>query len=83
MIRTNADYLYIMGVQNERVLKSLWDEYGGLSFNDVKALKAYAIEATRNYGSLVVDNTSAGAKGSPVKTVRAPAKLPQFRIKQG
>ena len=28
VIRTNADYLYIMGVQNERVLKSLYDEYG-------------------------------------------------------
>ena len=39
VIRTNADYLYVMGVQNERVLKSLWDEYGGLSFNDVKFVK--------------------------------------------
>ena len=82
VIRTNSDYLYIMGVQNERVLKSLYDEYGGLGFNDAKELRAYALRATENFGSLCIDNTSAGARGSPVRTVRAPAKLPQFRITQ-
>ena len=82
VIRTNADYLYIMGVQNERVLISLWDGYGGLSFNDVKALKEYALRATENFGSLCIDNTAAGSKGSPVRTVRAPAKLPMFKISQ-
>ena len=73
VIRTNADLVFVMGVQNERVLKSLWDEYGGLSFDDVRALKAYALKATENFGALWVDNTSVGAKGSPVRTVRAPA----------
>ena len=82
VIHTNADYLYIMGVQNERVLKSLYDEYGGLSFDDVKALKAYALKATENFGALCVDNTAAGARGSPVRTVRAPAKLRMFKISQ-
>ena len=82
VIRTNADYLYIMGVQNERVIKALYEEYGGLSFNDVKALKEYALKATQNFGAMCVDNTAAGAKGSPCRTVRAPAKLPQFRITQ-
>ena len=72
-----------MGAQNERVLNSLWDEYGGLGFDDVKALKAYALKATENFGAMCIDNTAAGSKGSPVRTVRAPAKLPQFRITQG
>ena len=81
-IRTNADYVYIMGVQNEKVIRSLYDEYGGLGFDDVKALRAYALKATENYGSLIVDNTAAGAKGSPCRTVRAPARLPLFKIKQ-
>ena len=67
VIRTDADYLYIMGVQNERVLCSLW-EYGGLSFNDVKALKEYALKATQSFGALCVDNTAASARGSPVRT---------------
>ena len=78
VIRTNADYLYIMDVQNEKVDRSVWDEYGGLGFDDVKALKEYALRATENFGALCVDNTAAGTKGSPVRTVRAPAKLPQF-----
>ena len=83
VIRTNADYLMIMGVQNERVIKALYEEYGGLGFDDVKALKAYVLKATENFGAMCIDNTAAGAKGSPCRTVRAPAKLPQFRITQG
>ena len=82
VIRTNADYLFVLGVQNERVLKSLWEEYGDLGFNDAKALRAYAIKDTENFGALVVDSTAAGAKVGPVRTVRAPGKLPQFRITQ-
>ena len=63
-IRTNVDLIFVMGVQNERVLKSLWEEYGGLRFNDVKALKEYALQATEIYGALGVDNMVAAAKGS-------------------
>ena len=82
VIRTNADYLYIMGVQNEKVIRSLYDEYGGLGFNDAKELRAYALKATENFGAMCVDNTAAGARGSPVRTVRAPARLPLFKISQ-
>jgi len=82
VLSSNSDYLFILGVQNERVLKDLWDTFGGLGFDDVKALRAYALKATENHGAMCVDNTAAGAKGSPVRTVRAPAKLPQFRITQ-
>ena len=82
VLRSNSDYLFILGVQNERVLKDLWDTFGGLGFDDVKALRAYALKATENFGALCVDNTSAGAKGSPTRTVRAPTKLPLFKISQ-
>ena len=81
-LRTNSDYLFILGVQNERVLKDLWDTFGGLGFNDVKALKEYALKATQSFGALVIDNTATGSKGSPVRTVRAPGKLPLFTISQ-
>ena len=81
VIRTNADYLFVLGVQNERVIKALWDEYGGLGFSDAKALRAYVLRATENYGALCVDNTAAGAK-SPARTARAPSKLPVFKITQ-
>ena len=56
-------------------------EYG-LGFDDVKALRAYALKTTENFGSLCVDNTAAGAKGSPVRMVRAPARLPLRKISQ-
>ena len=82
MIRTNADLVFVMGVQNERVIKALYEEYGGLGFDDLKALRAYAQPATQYFGAMCVDNTAAGARGSPVRTVRAPAKLPEFRLSQ-
>ena len=72
-----------MGIQNEKVIRSLYDEYEGLGFNDVKSLKEYALRATENFGAMCVDNTTAaGARGSPVRTVRAPARLPLFKISQ-
>ena len=82
VIRTNADLVFVMGVQNERVIKALYEEYGGLGFDDVRALKEYALKATQSFGAMCVDNTSAGARGSPVRTVRAPARLPMFKISQ-
>ena len=83
VLRTNSDYLFILGVQNTKVIQALWEEFGGLGFNDVKSLKEYALKATQSFGSMCIDNTASGAKGSPCRTVRAPAKLPQFRITQG
>ena len=83
MSHSHPHDIYILGVQNERVINSSWEEYGGLSFNDVRAMWAYALEATDNFGALVVDNTAAGEKGAPVKTVRAQGKLLVFKIKQG
>jgi hypothetical protein len=80
VVRANSDYLFVMGVQNERVIKGLYDEFGGLGFETQAALRAYTATATRDYGALCVDNLD---QKDPVKVVRAPAKLPQFRIKQG
>ena len=82
VLRSNSDYLFILGVQNTKVIQALWEEFGGLGFDDARALKEYALKATQSFGAMCVDNTSTGSKGSPVRTVRAPAKLPQFRIKQ-
>ena len=75
----NADYLFVQGCQKERVNKALYDEFGGLSFDSQAALRAYTASATVNYGALCVDNLDQKA---PTKIIRAPAKLPQFRITQ-
>ena len=80
VLRTNADYMFVLGVQNEKVAKALWEEFGGLGFETWKTLRAFAASATRDYGALCVDNTNAK---SPVNVVRAPAKQPLFKIRQG
>ena len=80
VLRTNADYMFVLGVQNERVARALWEEFGGLSFDTWKALQAFAATATRDFGALCVNNTDAR---SPVSVVRAPSKQPAFKIRQG
>ena len=72
--------MFVLGVQNEKVAKALWEEFGGLGFETWKTLRAFAASATRDYGALCVDNTNVK---SPVNVVRAPAKQPLFKIRQG
>ena len=79
VIRTNSDYLFILGTQNDRVIKALWDEFGGLGFDDWKAFRAHAAAAVKDFGSLVVDTHDAK---SPVRCVRAPGKPAEFQLRQ-
>ena len=75
VIRGNADYYFIFDTQNDRVVKALWDELGGLGFDSWRDLKAYMARAVENYGALAIDNHDQKA---PMKTTRAPAKPAQF-----
>ena len=79
VIRTNSDYLFILGTQNDRVVKALWDEFGGLGFEDWKAFRAHAAAAVADYGSLVIDTHD---PKHPVRRVRAPSKPAEFRLSQ-
>ena len=79
IIRGNADYLFVLGSQNDRVVKALWDEMGGLGFDSWRELKAYTARAVESYGCLAIDTHD---QKTPVKTTRAPSKPAQFRITQ-
>ncbi len=47
MIKTNSDYLFILGTQNDKVVKALWDEFGGLGFDDWRAFRSHAAAAVQ------------------------------------
>ena len=79
VIRTNSDYLFILGTQNDRVIKALWDEFGGLGFDDWKAFRSHAAAAVKDFGSLVLDTHDAK---HPVRCVRAPGKPAEFQLRQ-
>ena len=79
VIRGNADYLFVLGTQNDRVVKALWDEMGGLGFDSWRELRAYVARAVENYGALSIDTHD---QKTPVKTTRAPSKPAQFKISQ-
>ena len=79
VIRGNSDYLFFLGSQNDRVVKALWEELGGLGFDDWRALKAYVAQAIQNFGALCCDSHD---QKSPVKITRAPSRPAEFRISQ-
>jgi hypothetical protein len=79
VVRTNSDYLFILGVQNDKVVKALWDEFGGLGFDDWKAFRSHAAAAVKDFGSLVLDTHDAK---HPVRCVRAPSKPAEFQLRQ-
>ena len=78
-IRGNADYLFVLGSQNDRVVKAIHSELGGLNFDTWRELKAYVARAVESYGCLSIDTHD---QKTPVKTTRAPSKPAQFKIKQ-
>jgi len=79
VIRGNCDYAFVLGTQNDRVVKALWDEMGGLNFASWRELRAYTARAVESYGALTIDTHD---QKSPVKPTRAPSKAAQFRITQ-
>ena len=79
VIRTNSDYLFVLGTQNDRVVKALWDEFGGLGFDDWRAFRAHAAAAVKDFGALVIDTHDAR---HPVRRVRAPSKPAEFQLRQ-
>ena len=78
VLRTNADLVFCLNVQNDRVSKALFEEYGPPGFKDWQALKAFAAKASKDYGALCIDN-SKGGKGL---VIRAPKSRTPFKISQ-
>jgi hypothetical protein len=78
VLRSNADYLFALNIQNDRVARSLFEEYGPPGFKDWQALKAFAAKASQDYGALVIDNS----KGGRALVIRAPKNKASFKISQ-
>jgi len=78
VLRTNADLMFALNVQNDRVARAIFEEYGPQGFEDWQALKAFAAKASKDYGALCIDN----ARGGKALVVRAPKTKSSFRISQ-
>ena len=78
VVRSNADYSYILGIQPERVVKALHEEGGGLGL-DLPAFRERVAAAVRDFGALVIDSHSQQA---PLKNIRAPSRPTPFKIQQ-
>ena len=78
VLRSNADTLYIMGSHPDRVVKSIYDENGGLDGCPTwQAFRELVKSGTFNYGCLVLES-----KTQALRTIRAPARAAPFRLQQ-
>ena len=78
VLRSNADYVFVLGRPNERAIRGLYEEFSPQGINTWQALAQYLEGATTNYGAAVIDNTRAAS----LQVVRAPARGRPFRIAQ-
>ena len=78
VLRSNADLVFCLNVNNDRVARALYEEYGPPGFKDWQALKAFAAKASKDYGALCIDNS----KGGKVLVIRAPKSRTPFKISQ-
>ena len=78
VLRTNSDLVFALNVQNDRVARAIFEEYGPQGFSTWQALKAFAQKASKDYGALCIDN----ARGGKALVVRAPQAKSSFKISQ-
>ena len=79
VIRSNADYTYLLGVQGDRVVKSLFEDGGGFSIPTWQEFRERVAVAVRDFGCLVIDSHD---QAHPLRTIRAPARARPFKIVQ-
>ena len=70
--------MFALNVQNDRVARAIFEEYGPQGFADWKALRDFAAKACLDYGALCIDN----ARGGKALVVRAPQVKNPFKISQ-
>ena len=75
-IRSNVDTMYIINPQNDRVIRSLHDEFSPEGYPDWRDWKRFVLEACRDFGVVAV-----GSDRIP-HVIRAPAELPQYQLAQ-
>ena len=77
-LRTNVDYIFICKEPKISNQKRLYDHYAGI-FRDFKMFRGVLTQTTKNYGCLVIDNTSISEKlEDQVFWYRANVNRPHF-----
>lgn len=79
VLRTNSDYLFVLGNHPARVSKSLFEDFSTEGVNNVNDMEILLQNATDDHGVLIVDNSSSKTK---MFSFKAPSKLKNLKIEQ-
>jgi hypothetical protein len=76
-IRSNVDHLFILNPQNDKVIRSLHDEFSPEGYPDWREWKKFVLAACKDYGVVSV------GPDRIARVIRAPAVLPIFKLATG
>lgn len=79
VLRTNSDYLFILGNHPIKVSKTLYEDFQTEGVNDFKEMDILLKNATDDHGILIVDNSTSKTK---MLIYKAPKKLKILKINQ-
>ena len=77
VLRSNCDYMFILGNQQQKVVKALYEEYAPPDYDTYQELNTKFRSCTEDHGALLIDNTSGAAS---LHRVRAPSNPIKFKI---
>ena len=73
-VRSNADHLFILNPQNDRVIRNIHDEFSPEGYDDWRDWKKFVLAACRDFGVVAI------GPDRIAHVIRAPAQLPQFQL---
>ena len=76
VLRSNADYVFILASMPEKTARAIIDEFTPEGFDTYRELQVFAKQALVNFGCLLIDR----ADESKIKCIRAPSSIVKFRL---
>jgi hypothetical protein len=77
VMRSNADYVFVLGAQQRKVITAMMDEYAPPEVETWQQLGKKLVEAAEDHGALLIDNSDGAAS---LHVVRAPADPKPYRL---
>jgi hypothetical protein len=77
VIRSNSDYFIVLGNQQDKVMKALYEEFAPVALNNWNQMRTIIKNGTNDYGAVLIDNLNAGK----IHLLKAPAGCDAIKIR--
>jgi len=77
VIRSNSDHFIVLGNQQDKVMKALYEEFAPVELNNWNQMRTIIKNGTNDYGAVLIDNLNAGK----IHLLKAPAGCDTIKIR--